>query len=292
MLRSMTGFGSASCSEGGLTVGVEVRSVNNRHRKCLVRLPEEFLPLEGPLERAVAEHFQRGSLTVSVRVQESEGSQAGRIDEQAFQRYLSQLLAMPGVDHSATKIDLAGILNLPGVVVFEEEERMTQIGALAHSAAKEACEQLQRMREVEGQALEQDLLTQCDAIEERLSTIRLALPGISQHHEDRMLQRMREMLESLNVSEDPRDLVREVAFFAERSDISEEVTRMDAHLLQFRELLTGNDPVGRTLDFLTQEMLRETNTIGSKVQQVDVSRAIVEIKSAVDRLKEQVQNVE
>ena len=107
-----------------------------------------------------------------------------------------------------------------------------------------------------------------------------------------MLQRMREMLESLNVSDDPRDLVREVAFFAERSDISEEVTRIDAHLLQFRELLTGNDPVGRTLDFLTQEMLRETNTIGSKVQQVDVSRAIVEIKSAVDRLKEQVQNVE
>ena len=107
-----------------------------------------------------------------------------------------------------------------------------------------------------------------------------------------MLQRMREMLESLNVSDDPRDLVREVAFFAERSDISEEVTRIDAHLLQFRELLKGNDPVGRTLDFLTQEMLRETNTIGSKVQQVDVSRAIVEIKSAVDRLKEQVQNVE
>ena len=288
----MTGFGSASSTQGGMTVGVEIRSVNNRHRKCLVRLPEEFLPLEGPLEQTVAKHFHRGSLTVSVRVQEAAGEQAGRIDEATFQSYLNQLLAMPGVDHSATKIDLAGILNLPGVIIFDEEQRLERVSALARQAAEAACEQLQNMRETEGEALEQDLSTQCSVIEERLQTIRDALPSISKLHEDRMLQRMREMMESLNVADDPRDLVREVAFFAERSDISEEITRMDAHLLQFRDLLTGNEPIGRTLDFLTQEMLRETNTIGSKVQQVDISRAIVEIKSAVDRLKEQVQNVE
>ncbi len=292
MLRSMTGFGSASSTQGGMTVGVEIRSVNNRHRKCLVRLPEEFLPLEGPLEQTVAKHFHRGSLTVSVRVQEATGEQAGRIDETAFQSYLNQLLAMPGVDHSATKIDLAGILNLPGVIIFDEEQRLERVSALACQAAEAACEQLQNMRETEGEALEQDLSAQCGVIEERLQTIRDALPSISKLHEDRMLQRMREMMESLNVADDPRDLVREVAFFAERSDISEEITRMDAHVLQFRDLLTGNEPIGRTLDFLTQEMLRETNTIGSKVQQVDISRAIVEIKSAVDRLKEQVQNVE
>ncbi|MAV54803.1 MAG: YicC family protein [Phycisphaerae bacterium] len=292
MLRSMTGFGSATCTEGGLTVGVEIRSVNNRHRKCLVRLPEEIMALEGPLERIVVEHFQRGSLTISVRVQETSDDRAGRIDKTAFQSYLNQILGMSGVDHSATKIDLSGILNLPGVIVFDEEQRLHRVGALAKQAALESCVQLQRMREHEGQALEHDLSTQCAVIEERLKTIRSAIPSITKQHEERMLQRMREMLESLNVAEDPKDLVREVAFFAERSDISEEVTRMDAHLLQFRELLIGKEPIGRTLDFLTQEMLRETNTIGSKVQQVDVSRAIVEIKSAVDRLKEQVQNVE
>ena len=288
----MTGFGSASSTQGGLTVGVEIRSVNNRHRKCLVRLPEEFLPLEGPLEQAVSKQFHRGSLTVSVRVQEAAGEQAGRIDEATFQSYLNQLLDMPGVDHSATKIDLAGILSLPGVIIFDEEQRLEQVSTLAHQAAEVACEHLQRMRETEGESLEQDLSSQCSVIEERLKTIRNALPSISKLHEERMLQRMREMMESLNVADEPRDLVREVAFFAERSDISEEVTRMDAHLLQFRDLLTGNEPIGRTLDFLTQEMLRETNTIGSKVQQVDISKAIVEIKSAVDRLKEQVQNVE
>ena len=296
MLRSMTGFGSSSNDIEGVQFSVEVRSVNNKYFKSQIRVPDEILSLEAELESALGRRVARGSISVTVRQEGTSSSESHRIDSNAVAQILAGLEAsVPEALADRCTIDLAGLLNIPGVLVQEpvaaliERTRPVLIALL-----DEACSSMISMREREGLVLRDDLLGFRAAILERLEKVGARAPEVIEQYQQRLRQRMEQLLEEVSGSVSDEDLLREVGIHAERTDISEEVVRLSGHLDQFEELIfnKSGDPVGRTLDFLSQEMLREANTIASKSADAEISRNIVEIKGLIDRIKEQAANVE
>ncbi len=295
MIRSMTGFGAASANVDGAHYTVEIRSLNNRYFKAQIRLPEELQGLEPELDAALAKRFNRGSVVLVVRYSDTSADAAADINVRAIDRYLQQLLQVPSVEHNASRVDLSALLTLPGVLVSGTgEERLERARDVLLRLTGEACERLSAMRQREGETLHADLHRHCERIREHLAVIRERVPVTVELYQERLRQRVNTLLAEAGTTVREEDLLREVAFFADRSDIAEEVSRLQGHLDQFIEIIDNDspDPSGRTLDFLSQEMLREANTIGSKCLDVEISRRIVEIKSGIDRLKEQVQNVE
>lgn len=290
MIRSMTGFGSVSDVVEGRQFSIEIRALNGKHLKCHIRLPEELSGLEPELEPVVHKQLSRGTVTVTVRHQDHSSQAAGEINQAVLQQYVDQLSALDGVT-----IDAATLLQLPGVLVQDVSEtgREVAIKAMKRLVA-DACNAVISMRTSEGVQLRADLEQHLESITNSLAKVEARIPEVNQLFADRLRSRMQSMLSDLGVEVREEDLIREVAIFSEKSDVAEEVNRLRGHLDQFREILDGDGstPVGRTLDFLTQEMLREANTMGSKCLDPTVSRSVVSIKGAVDRIKEQVQNVE
>lgn len=292
MIRSMTGFGEAQFEESGHAFHVELRSVNNRYLKTTLRLPDEFAFLEAPLENALRQRLTRGSVTLRLTQRDLSESAAQDINIRAVQHYLSQLREVAGGANFT--IDLANIAMLPGVCQPHElsEELRERFGTRILSAAAQAVDALLAMRAVEGQALATDLTAQCDAVAENLKAIASRAPLTVQEYRDRLMSRVRELVAGSNITLAEEHLLREVSVYAERSDIREEIVRLTAHLAQFAECIASKEPSGRKLDFIAQEMLREANTIGSKSGDPEIARRTIDIKSAIDRIKEQVQNVE
>jgi uncharacterized protein (TIGR00255 family) len=295
MIRSMTGFGTASAEVSGAHYAVEVRSLNSKYFKALIRLPEELQGLEAVLEPILARRLTRGSVFVAARFSDSSADAAATINASALERYLQQLLAVPGLNQGQTRIDIGALLVLPGVLVNDAmERRLEEARQVLPRLVEEACDKVLVMRAREGRTLHGDLHRHCGAIAEELRHIATRVPVVVQLFQERLRVRMNALLAESGTAVREEDLIREVAIYAERSDIAEEVSRLQGHLEQFAEIIDADDtePAGRTLDFLSQEMLREINTIGSKCLDVEVSRRSVAVKGAIDRIKEQAQNVE
>jgi len=293
MIRSMTGFGAASADEDGARYSVEIRSVNNRFYKASLRLPDALLSLEGEMEAQVGRRLVRGSVTIAVRFVDTSARAAGHINREALRAYLAQLEGLPGAANGAPP--LGALLSLPGVVMDDAAEALAQRARpVLARLVEEACDRLLEMRTREGDSLRRALEQLGADISRGLSAVRARAPEVSEIYRARLVARMTQMLSELNATVREEDIVREVASYAERTDIAEEVIRLEGHLEQFRSLTdaANPEPIGRVLDFLAQEMLREANTIASKSADVEISRRIVEIKSAVDRIKEQSQNAE
>lgn len=298
MIRSMTGFGDAASQSDGVRYVVEIRSVNNRYFKSQIRLPDDLAGLEAELDAAIARKLSRGSIILTVRFADSSASAAATINTRAVESYLRQLqsvLTASGIDHQSLRVDVGALLALPGVVIAESgEERLTRARQTLPKLVDEACDKLLAMREREGRILLEDLQKHARAIDGHLVVIKQRVPATVELYQERLRQRMQSLLAESGTTVRDEDLIREVAVYAERTDIAEEVARLEGHLQQYREII-GNEngePAGRTLDFLSQELLREANTIASKCLDVEISRRIVEVKGAIDRIKEQVQNVE
>ena len=295
MIRSMTGFGEAAARVDGAHYAVEIRSVNNKYFKAQVRLPDELQGLEAEIDAAVARRLSRGSIIVTVRLADTSANAAAQINTNAIQRYLEQLLSIPGLNHESARVDIGALMALPGVVIHDTgEERLKSARAVLVGLVDEACNRLQVMRDREGKMLLTDLHKHRRVIAEHLAVVKARVPVTVQLYQERLRQRMQTLLAESGTAVQDEDLLREVAVFAERTDIAEEVARLEGHLAQFTEIIDSEDgePSGRTLDFLSQELLREANTIASKCLDVEISRRIVEIKGAIDRIKEQAQNVE
>ncbi|MEM8834762.1 MAG: YicC/YloC family endoribonuclease [Planctomycetota bacterium] len=296
MIRSMTGFGDAATHEGGIHYFVEVRSLNGKYFKCSSRLPEQLMALEPIIESTLRRRLVRGTITATCKYSDSSGTAAYTINSQAIERYMSQLRDVPGVMDGGATFDVTSLMGLPGVLLppSDDEAFFDRVRPIFEKLIDEACDHLVSMRVREGALLVEDLLSHEKVIEERLGRLREHAPRVVEDYETRLRTRIETLLENAGVQNEPVDLIREVAAYAERSDIAEELARLSGHMGQFRSLLTSNDdrPVGRTLDFLAQEMLREANTIASKSGDAQISRDIVEVKGAIDRIKEQVQNVE
>ncbi len=291
MIRSMTGFGSASSRNEGVSLQVEIRTVNNKFYKANIRLPEPMQSLETELDVLLSKQLSRGSVTVIVKCVDTSEHVVATINREVLENYIQQLREI----NVELPIDMSRLLMLPGVLSNDkEDDTIARVKPELLRLVHEACSSVIEMRKHEGQTLEQDLQNYLSKIEGDLSFIKSRAPEIVTEYQNRLRQRVEALLAEIGKSVDDTDLLREVALFAEKTDIAEEISRLEGHLIQFRELLAASDeePIGRTLDFLAQEMLRESNTIASKCLDGDTSRRIVEIKGAVDRIKEQVQNAE
>ena len=288
MIRSMTGYGAAERTTDQVRVAAEVRTVNNRYFKATIRLPDGLGAVEPRIEPILRRAITRGTVYVGVTVEPRGAAARVPINAEVLQAYRRDLETIaPGATDDA-------LLALPGVV-GEEEGRLTGIPDLAdliQAVVTEAVENLNRMRETEGKATADDMAAIVDDIERRVAVVEARAPDVVRDYRDRLQERVQTMLDGVEVTLDDQTLVREVAFFAERSDINEELARLASHVQQFRGLLGEPGLAGRRFEFISQEMVREANTIGSKANDPEISREVVEIKVGVDRLREQAQNVE
>lgn len=296
MIRSMTGFGEASTHADGVHYSVELRSLNNKYFKATIRLPERLQLLEAELETELRRRITRGSVTLTASVSDTSESAALEVNHRALDRYVDQIQRSEAVKRGEVSMDLGPLLSLPGVLQqpADEEGRLQHARTTTMELLNEACEHLLSMRRREGSLLLEELQGHRDLIADRLGKIREQAPRVIEEYESRLRQRMEEMIREAQLTVEPVELIREIASYAEKTDVAEEVSRLGGHIEQFTDLLASDEdrPVGRTLDFLAQEMLREANTIASKSPDTLISRLIVEVKGAIDRIKEQVQNVE
>ncbi|MCH2132684.1 MAG: YicC family protein [Phycisphaerales bacterium] len=288
----MTGFGTASELVDGCRYVAEVRAVNGRYFKCHIRLPEDLQGIESSLEEVASAFLDRGTVTVTIRISGGDMEAGAAVNQVAVEQYLKQL--KPVAEAHGLAVQLSDVLPLPGAVTSEDEElKRTKALPVLQKLVESACQEVNSMRTREGEALRSELDGLLSEIRNGLDVIRERAPVVIELYEERLRQRMEAMLATVGATVKDEDLIREVAVFAEKSDIAEEISRLGGHIDHFQELVASEsgEPAGRKLDFLSQEMLRETNTIGSKCLDSDVSRQTVLIKGAIDRLKEQVQNI-
>jgi uncharacterized protein (TIGR00255 family) len=288
----MTGFGEARYQDERLTVAVEVRTVNNRHLKLTAKVSDPYGALEPDLDRLVRETIRRGTVQLTLRVERPRRAEDYRLNLVALSSYRDQLRAHQA-DPSAP-IDLASLLGLPGVVegrAASTEDPHEDWPTLA-KVVTEALRSLQLARAEEGQAMAQELLRLGKGVAEHLGEIAARGPHVVAGYRDRLIERVQNLVQDRGVAIEPKDLIREVAILAERADIAEEITRLRAHLGQYVEVIHEPESAGRKLEFVVQEMGRETNTIGSKANDIEISRSVVEIKGLLEKIRELIQNVE
>ncbi|MBF5046311.1 YicC family protein [Aggregicoccus sp. 17bor-14] len=292
MLRSMTGFGAGRARVGDEELSVELRSLNHKFCEVKARLPRELATLEPALVKQVKDRLARGSVELLVRRQSPTATGTvptidlglAREYARAF-RELSSSLGLSG------ELSLSQLVNQPGVVRLEERGANVEEAATACQAALgQALSALEEMRRVEGEAIRADLESRLSLISGWASEVAQLAPRSVDDYRRRLEERVAELSRGMTV--DPQRLAQEVAVFAERTDIAEEMTRLSSHLEQFRALIQSSEPSGRRMDFLVQEMHREVNTTGSKSQHAEISNRVVSMKAEVERIREQVQNVE
>jgi len=293
MIVSMTGFGDATSERDGTHYAVEIRSLNNRYFKPIIKLPETISGLEPELESMLREKLGRGSITYILKMRSDSAEAAYHINTQALKSYLEQLQGVKGLDR-LVQIDLASLVQLPGVCQEprDETDEIEKHGPVVRELTIKAIEKLNGMRRREGQQLFTDLMKHLQVISQNLREIAKRAPFVIDEYHKRLSQRVAQLMSKAELKVNEVDLIKEVAVYAERSDISEEIQRLTSHLEAFEQACRDGEHAGRKLDFITQEMLREANTIASKANDAEVARRVVDIKGSIDRLKEQVQNVE
>jgi uncharacterized protein (TIGR00255 family) len=293
MIVSMTGFGDATAERDGTHYAVEVRSLNNRFFKPVIKLPETISGLEPELETMLRDKLGRGSITYVLKMRSDSAEAAYHINTPALKSYLEQLQAVKGLDKLVT-IDLAGLMQLPGVCQEprDESDEIERHGQVVRELTTKAVAKLQQMREREGEQLFKALMGHVTLIGDNLKEIAKRAPAVVEDYHRRLTQRVQQLLAKAELQVSQVDLIKEVAVFAERADIAEEITRLGAHTNAFEQSCRDGEHAGRKLDFISQEMLREANTIAAKANDAGIAKRIVEIKGAIDRVKEQVQNVE
>jgi len=294
MLNSMTGYGEAQGETGGINYAVEVKAVNNRYLKTIVKLPDILAFLEEDIERLLRDSLSRGTVNYVLRCKDVSANTLFDIDESALQTIVKKLGHIKPSAEMATSIDIGSLLNLPGIIrpMQPDEEAAERMKLAILKTSKEAIDRLKEMRAAEGAALEADLNEHCREIQESLGQIRRRGGVVVQEYARKLKKRVDDLLAHAELKLDEEALAREVAILADRSDISEEIARLDSHLQQFATACGGDDQAGRRLDFISQEMLREANTIASKSSDAEITRTVVDMKCRVDRIKEQVQNIE
>lgn len=294
MLLSMTGFGEAHRQQDSLAVGIEVRTINSRYFKLAMRCGEGYSSLEPQIENVVRQTIKRGTVQVSLRVDRAQKPDDFRLNIEVLDGYRRQLQQYQASHHDGEAVRIDSLLQLPGVV-HEDPKFMSSAEddwPLIQETLLAAMENMASMRVGEGKAMATDLAANCNTIAAQLTQIEARAPLVAEAYRARLTDRLQKTLAEYQISLQAGDLVREISIYAERSDISEEIVRLRSHLVQFDTIMAHEESSGRKLEFLTQEMGRETNTIGSKANDVEISRAVIEIKAAIERIREMIQNVE
>lgn len=294
MILSMTGYGFAQLAEDRESYALEIRTVNNRYLKLSFKLPSFLQFAETAVEKLVRGRIARGTVEYVLRVRGDHDASSCTIHAGRLQQYLRQLAEVKLPSGLQATVDLAALAALPGVCEEAEPDETEQSRRLAflERLTGLALDALTAMRREEGAALQRELEQLCGAIRDKLREVAARAPLVVEEYHVRLRARVAALMKESGLELEAEGLMREVAIYAERCDINEELSRLGSHLDQFSELCRRDDQVGRTMDFLTQELLREANTIASKSNDALIARNIVDVKGLIDRLREQVQNVE
>jgi uncharacterized protein (TIGR00255 family) len=292
----MTGFGESRTQAQGLGVAVEVRALNNRHLKVSVRGSDPYPMFEAEVEKVVRRHVRRGTITVHIRVDRPSRPADLNLNLAALTGYIQQIRTACEESGNPEFISplLAGALSLPGVAPEPRhfgsppDEEWPAVEQTLDAALR----RLDAMRREEGRVMAQELLGHHRAVVAELDALRALLPRVTTEYRQRLLERLRQAIGDAGIAIQADHLIREVALFADRTDVSEEVSRLGAHLAQFADIVRKGEEAGRKLEFVLQEMGREANTLGSKAGDVGVSRHVFEIKTTLEKVRELVQNVE
>ena len=291
----MTGFGNASQKSDAADVTVEIKSVNNRYLKLSVRLPDVVAKFESDLEKIIRDRIARGSVQVSVRVRFDAHDVGYALNPEVLGGYLRQVEALQKAGGAVgPPVGIGDLLLLPGVVSESEvsPEVVEGVWPLLKQAVEHSLDHFDDFRRREGESMRQDLKLQIQTISDRVSDIDRHAPEVVAEYREKLLERIRKAIGQADVTVCDSDVIREVAIYADRCDINEEITRLRSHIEQFHRFLDSDSSMGRKLEFLGQEMFREINTIGSKANNVTIAHDVVDMKAAIERIREVLQNVE
>ena len=288
----MTGFGEARQADDRISAHAEIRAVNNRHFKLNAKISDPYSILESDVERLVRESVRRGTIQLSLRVDKPRRAEDYRLNLIALGSYRSQLASLSG--KAGDHVDVASLLGLPGVVESrrESDNDPREDWPLLGGVVSQALTQFQASRAEEGRAMAVELRSLAAVVEATLETVEARGPQVIVQYQQRLRDRIAHLVAEYGITIEAKDLIREVAILAERADVAEEITRLRAHLAQFVEVLDEPESGGRKLEFIVQEMGRETNTIGSKANDVEISRSVFAMKGALEKIRELIQNVE
>lgn len=292
MLRSMTGFGRGNIEEGSKNFVIEIKSVNHRYLDLSIKMPRNLLPLEEKIRKAVSQKLSRGKVDVFV-IQKSFASSniKTNFNYALGDSYIRCLKEIKERYEVRDDISVSLIARFPEVIVLDqEEEDLDEVWNTLCIPLNDALNLLMDMREKEGYKLKQDILTRCNYIKELVNKISKRAPYIVQEYKEKLEKRIKELTDNIVI--DDSKIAVEVAIYADKSNIDEEIVRLKSHLNQMKETLELDEPMGRKLDFIVQEMNRETNTIASKANDLELVNIVLNIKNEIEKIREQVQNVE
>ena len=294
MLSSMTGYGEGRARTDAFEVSVEVKGVNNKFLKITSKVPEEISYLQNEIEPPIRERLRRGSIYVTIQFEPASNAELYHVDEPLLRKYAETAERLQKDLDSSVPLRAVDFMSLPGVINAESRDELSrdQVLPVALKALAAALERVSAMRRVEGGALESEFLERTGVLAKTVQEIRTMYPIVLEQNYQRLTERINRLLNDSETSLSEDDLRKEIAVLGERADISEELSRMESHISQFRDSLATPEPVGRKLEFIVQEMFRECNTMGSKSVDSSLNKLVVDLKADVTRLKEQVLNVE
>lgn len=292
LLKSMTGYGRAQKVLNGRDILVEIRSVNHRYFECNSRIPRAYNYIDEKLKARLKQKIARGKVDVSVTVNNIEGRDSEiAVNIGAAEGYVNALRSISEELKIADDLTLSKLIKLPDIFnVQKTPDDEEQVWDDVAQVADEALESFVNMRETEGEKLRADVLEKTDIILEMVGKVEALSPQTVENYRNRLQQKLSEILESKDI--DQQRIVTEAAIFAEKIAVDEETVRLRSHIAQFRELVDSSESIGRKLDFIVQEMNREVNTIGSKAQDLSITRLVVDMKAELEKIREQIQNIE
>ncbi len=292
MIKSMTGYGSAKGAAEGFEITVELKSVNNRYLDTSVKLPRNFIFAEDAIKKAVQAHISRGKVDVFVTVDASTvGDVTVKVNESLLKGYIDAITHIFEEYPVTNDLTAMSVARLPDVLCVEKADMdAEQIAAEITEIAERALKDFDEMREREGEKLRDDVLGRIDTIDRLVSIVEEKAPETVKEYRARLEQKMTEVLATSGIEESR--ILAEAAIFADHIAVDEETVRLRSHMSQLRTMITGNSPIGRKIDFLVQEFNREANTIGSKCQNSEIAHVVVDLKSEIEKIREQIQNIE
>ena len=292
MIKSMTGYGSAKGAAEDLEITVEVKSVNNRYLDTSVRMPRSFLFAEDAVKSAVQRHISRGKVDVFVSVDASAAdNMTVKINEPLLRGYLEAIRHISDSYDLQNDLTAVSISRFPDILTVEKKDLdADSISAGIAAVAEKALDDFDAMRLREGEKLCSDVLSRLETIEALVSMVEREAPKTVEEYRNRLREKMAELLGTAGIDENR--ILSEAAVFADHIAVDEETVRLRSHISQLRTMLSGRSPIGRKIDFLIQEFNREANTIGSKCQNSDIAHVVVDLKSEIEKIREQIQNIE
>lgn len=291
MIKSMTSYANSKYEVDGRTYTVEIKSVNHKYSDITIKMPRILNSLEDGIRKKISKYISRGKIEVFIGFQNfSDKGKNIKVNRDLAKVYINELKALATETNIIDNINVIDISKFPDILNIESEEDEVLIEKELNFALDEALEKFVAMREGEGKRLIQDIENRLNIIESLVNKVSSASQNLISDYVDKLRKRIKELLEGETIDE--ARLSQEVVIYADKCSIEEEVTRLKSHIAQFREMLKMDSPIGKKMDFLIQEMNRETNTIGSKANSLEITNSVVEIKNEIENIREQIQNIE